>query len=358
MTSESNPGPVPVPQSLDIARQIARGLEAAHEKAIVHRDVKPANAIVDDKGHVTVMDFGLALLIAGSKLTELDTTLGTAAYMSPEQTQGMEVDHRTDIWALGGVLYEMVCGKPPFRGLYAQALLYEIVHQEPEPLTAQRTGVPMELERIVGKCLSKDAHRRYSTAADLIVDLENLADGLKERSATVMRAASGSVATGSPAATGTRAGPDQSTTIPPPAALAPPTPGPDAPLTAEFVSTNDAAPAAQTTPPARTNPLAHIRRAAARPGGRRRAALHRSAAPAARPAVLLHAARPHYRGAAVRPVPRTADTSPTSRAPTICRCGFATSIRNRLVSSASPVSSKGLSGLPTAGPSASYQGTS
>ena len=186
-------GPVPVPQALDIARQIARGLEAAHEKDIVHRDVKPANAIVDDKGHVTVMDFGLALLTAGSKLTELDTALGTAAYMSPEQSQGMEVDHRTDIWALGGVLYEMVCGKPPFRGLYAQALLYEIVHQEPEPLTAQRTGVPMELERIVGKCLTKDAQRRYSTAADLIVDLENLADGLKERSATVMQAASGSV---------------------------------------------------------------------------------------------------------------------------------------------------------------------
>ena len=90
-------GPVPVPQSLDIARQIARGLEAAHEKDIVHRDVNPANAIVDDKGHVTVMDFGLALLTAGSKLTELDTALGTAAYMSPEQSQGMEVDHRTDI---------------------------------------------------------------------------------------------------------------------------------------------------------------------------------------------------------------------------------------------------------------------
>ncbi len=242
-------GPVPVPQALDIARQIARGLEAAHEKDIVHRDVKPANAIVDDKGHVTVMDFGLALLTAGSKLTELDTALGTAAYMSPEQSQGMEVDHRTDIWALGGVLYEMVCGKPPFRGLYAQALLYEIVHQEPEPLTAQRTGVPMELERIVGKCLTKDAQRRYSTAADLIVDLENLADGLKERSATVMQAASGSVPprpppkhlrTRPPTATGSQRGPTQATTDAPPpgGALVPPTP--DAPLTAEFVSAHGA----------------------------------------------------------------------------------------------------------------------
>ena len=247
-------GPVPVPESLDIARQIARGLEAAHEKGIVHRDIKPANAIVDDKGHVTVMDFGLALLTAGSKLTELDTTLGTAAYMSPEQTQGMEVDHRTDIWALGGVLYEMVCGKPPFRGLYAQALLYEIVHQEPEPLTAQRTGVPMELERIVGKCLTKAAQRRYSTAADLIVDLENLADGLKERSATVMQAASGSVPPRPPpkhlrtrprAATGTQAATDATA---PGGALVPPSPGPDVPLTAEFVSTHDGSTAPKTTP--------------------------------------------------------------------------------------------------------------
>ncbi len=183
--------------------------------------------------------------------------------MSPEQSQGMEVDHRTDIWALGGVLYEMVCGQPPFRGLYAQALLYEIVHQEPEPLTAQRTGVPMELERIVGKCLTKDAQRRYSTTADLIVDLENLADGLKEHTATVMRAASGLVPprppakhlrTGPPATTGTRAGPSptvgtgsqagpaQTTTnaLLPGDALVPPSP--DAPLTAEFVSTHGAPP--------------------------------------------------------------------------------------------------------------------
>ena len=90
-------GPLPLAQALDIAHQIATGLEAAHAKGIVHRDIKPGNIIVDDKGHVTVMDFGLALLTEGSKLTKLDTTVGTVAYMSPEQAQGVEVDRRTDI---------------------------------------------------------------------------------------------------------------------------------------------------------------------------------------------------------------------------------------------------------------------
>ena len=96
-------GPLKISEALDIAQQIAKGLEAADEKKIVHRDIKPANVIVDEKGHVTVMDFGLALLTEGSKLTQLDMTVGTAAYMSPEQIQGIEADHRSDIWALEGV---------------------------------------------------------------------------------------------------------------------------------------------------------------------------------------------------------------------------------------------------------------
>ena len=139
-------GPLKIAEALDIAQQIASGLEPAHEKKVVHRDIKPGNVIVDGKGHVTVMDFGLALLTEGSKLTQLDTTLGTVAYMSPEQAQGAEVDRRTDIWALGCVLYEMVCGQRPFKGVYDKALLYEIVHEEYEPITGVRAGVPMELE--------------------------------------------------------------------------------------------------------------------------------------------------------------------------------------------------------------------
>jgi len=183
-------GPLKVAEAVDIALQIAKGLEAAHEKGVVHRDVKPANVMVDEKGHVTVMDFGLALLTEGSKLTKLDTTVGTVAYMSPEQAQGGAVDHRTDVWALGCVLYEMVSGQRPFLGQYDQALLYEIVHEEPEPLTGLRTGVPVELELLVDKCLAKDSGQRYQSTADLIVDLESLCEKLKSGRSTILKMAS------------------------------------------------------------------------------------------------------------------------------------------------------------------------
>ena len=180
-------GPLKIPEALDIAQQIARGLEAAHEKGVVHRDIKPGNVIVDDKGHVTVMDFGLALLTEGSKLTKFDTTLGTVAYMSPEQAEGAKVDHRTDIWALGCVLYEMVCGQRPFKGLYEQALVYEILNEEHEPITGVRAGVPMELEVFVAKCLAKDREERYKDAGDLAVDLKSLQKKLESGRSTIVR---------------------------------------------------------------------------------------------------------------------------------------------------------------------------
>ena len=124
--------------------------------------------------------------------------------MSPEQAQGVEVDHRTDIWALGCVLYEMVCGQRPFLGEYDQALLYEIVHEEPRALTGLRTGVPVELEFMIGKCLAKDAAQRYQSAADLIVGLGNLAEKLKSGGSTILRTA---VGRGAGVGTGTLAGP-------------------------------------------------------------------------------------------------------------------------------------------------------
>ncbi len=111
-------GPLPLGEGLDLAQQIADGLQAAHEKGVVHRDIKPGNIIITPDGRAKILDFGLALLTEGSKLTKLDTTVGTVAYMSPEQSQGAEVDHRTDIWALGCILYEMVCGQRPFQGTY------------------------------------------------------------------------------------------------------------------------------------------------------------------------------------------------------------------------------------------------
>ena len=153
-------GPLPIDEALTIVHQIAEGLQIAHEKKIIHRDIKPANIIITDKGHVKIVDFGLAKLAGHTMLTKEGTTLGTASYMSPEQTQGAKVDHRTDIWALGVVVYEMVTGKQPFEGGYEQAVMYSIMNEDPEPITGLRTGVPMELERIVSKALKKNPSER------------------------------------------------------------------------------------------------------------------------------------------------------------------------------------------------------
>ncbi len=145
-------GPLPLQKAVDIARQVTEGLQAAHARRVVHRDIKPGNILVTPEGRAEILDFGLALLAAGSKLTKLDTTVGTASYMSPEQVEGLEVDLRTDLWALGCVLYEIVCGRQAFKGIYGQAS-YWICHEDPEPLTALRTGVPIELDLLVSKCL-------------------------------------------------------------------------------------------------------------------------------------------------------------------------------------------------------------
>lgn len=127
--------------------------------------------MVGEDGHITIMDFGLAQLSEASRLTKTDETVGTVASMSPEQTEGSGTDHPTDIWSLGVVLYEMIIGQQPFEGDYDKAVMYSILNEEPEPMTAVRTGVPMELERIVDKCLAKGLEYRYQACADLIVDL-------------------------------------------------------------------------------------------------------------------------------------------------------------------------------------------
>jgi TolB-like protein/Tfp pilus assembly protein PilF len=167
-------GPLKTDEAIDIAMHVARGLQAAHEKGIIHRDIKSANIMLTAAGQVKIMDFGLAKLAGRTKLTRAGTTLGTAPYMSPEQGRGEETDHRTDIWSLGVVLYEMLSGQLPFRGEYEQAILFQIMNAAPEPLTGVRSGIPMELERIVTKCLEKNPDERYQSAADLIADLRHL----------------------------------------------------------------------------------------------------------------------------------------------------------------------------------------
>ena len=164
--------PLPLPDALRIAIEIAEGLSEAHQHGIVHRDVKPGNVLLNEKGHVRILDFGLAAISDRTRLTKSGTVLGTTTYMSPEQAEGKAADHRTDIWSLGALLYEMLSGKRPFVGENDQAVLHSILTQEPEPLTALRTGLPMELELAVGKCLEKDPARRRQTMADVAVDLK------------------------------------------------------------------------------------------------------------------------------------------------------------------------------------------
>ena len=166
--------PSPLEEAIEITIQIAQGLSKAHEKDIVHRDIKPANIMLTAEGVVKILDFGLAKLSTQTKLTKDSTTLGTIAYMSPEQARGDKVDSRTDIWSLGVVLYELITGQLPFKGNYEQAVIYSILNEKPEPVTGLRTDVPVELEQIINKTLIKKPEERYQGTLDLLVDLRKM----------------------------------------------------------------------------------------------------------------------------------------------------------------------------------------
>ncbi len=176
-------GPLPLEEALDIVIQAAEGLDKAHAKGIVHRDIKSANIMVTNSGQAKIMDFGLAKLHGGTVLTKEGATLGTVAYMSPEQARGDKVDGRTDIWSLGVVLYEMLTGELPFRGERDVSLLYSIVHEAPRSLKDKKPPVPADLQRTIERALDKDVRSRYQTAGEMKEDLVRYREVLKAEAA-------------------------------------------------------------------------------------------------------------------------------------------------------------------------------
>lgn len=159
---------------LDLVTQICAGLGKAHQADVVHRDIKPENIMIDRDGRVRILDFGLAKLKGVTKLTREASTLGTLNYMSPEQFQALEVDHRTDIWSLGVILYEMITGELPFAGDYEAAVMYSVLNEDLGSLTSSQFDVPGQLELVVNKTLVKNPDERYQQINEMLVDLESI----------------------------------------------------------------------------------------------------------------------------------------------------------------------------------------
>jgi non-specific serine/threonine protein kinase len=174
LRDKTSRGPLKQEKVLDYAVQIADGLQDAHDKGIIHRDIKSSNIMVTRKGQPKIMDFGLAMIKRETKITETATIMGTVAYMSPEQASGEHIDQRTDIWSLGVVLFEMLSGRLPFEGDHEQLVLYGVINKNPLSLSELRRDIPQELERIVYKCLEKDPAERYQYTHELLIDLKRL----------------------------------------------------------------------------------------------------------------------------------------------------------------------------------------
>ena len=175
-------------QKLEISVQVAEGLAAAHEKGIVHRDIKPENIMIRKDGIAQIMDFGLAKLYTdknASRLTKVGTTMGTLGYMSPEQIQGLDVDHRTDIFSFGIVLYEMFAGESPFKGMHETAIIYEIVNVEAPPLSTVKSDIDPELDRIILECLEKDKDERCQSAKELAKNLRKVKKSTGQRKSKI-----------------------------------------------------------------------------------------------------------------------------------------------------------------------------
>ena len=179
-------GPLDVEEALDIEIQILKGLEKAHSKNIIHRDIKPSNILILKDGQVKIIDFGLAKLKGDTILTKKGTTMGSIAYMSPEQIKGSTVDYKTDIWSAGVVLYEMLSGERPFKADHEQAAMYLILNEQPEFITKINVDVPQEVQKILEKSLAKNPEKRFSSAREMLEELkittEEFKNGLTTKS--------------------------------------------------------------------------------------------------------------------------------------------------------------------------------
>jgi serine/threonine-protein kinase len=164
---------------IDLAIQICDGLGAANDRKIVHRDIKPSNIVIDAYGRPRILDFGLAAVQSEKHLTRTGSTLGTVRYMSPEQAEGKDIDHRSDLFSLGIVLYEMITGKMPFEGNSEAAAMNSILNDIPEPLSRYKSNIPDKMQNIIDKALEKDMDTRYQTATDIIGDLKRQYKQLK-----------------------------------------------------------------------------------------------------------------------------------------------------------------------------------
>jgi serine/threonine protein kinase/tetratricopeptide (TPR) repeat protein len=180
-------GPLEIGEAIGYAIQIARGLAVAHDEMIIHRDIKPGNLLVSDRKTVKILDFGLAKLARHTRITQANSSLGTPAYMSPEQIRSEGIDHRTDIWSLGVVLFETITGRLPFRGDRTESVIYSILNTEPPTLGSLRPNVPPALEQVVRRALAKSVRVRYEKMEELIADLQMAQGGSDGAQLTIRR---------------------------------------------------------------------------------------------------------------------------------------------------------------------------